>query len=80
MSACGSYTPGDRPPAPRRTFRRLWEMRFAAEWRRAFLMFSASACALCMLQVPCILGLHISPIWHVEHARDTILYYLHLCA
>ena len=56
LSACGSYEPGDRPPAPRRTFRRLWEMRFAAEWRRAFLMFSASALALSVLHVLRILG------------------------
>jgi hypothetical protein len=43
VACCGRFEPGDRPPAPRRTFRRLWEARFAAEWRRAFLMFSASA-------------------------------------
>lgn len=34
-------------------------MRFAAEWRRAFLMFSASALALCMLQMFAHIELYI---------------------
>ena len=51
-------------------------MRFAAEWRRAFLMFSASARALCMLQVlHGILGLqarHGCPL-HTDDQRNGAL-------
>ncbi|KAK9828657.1 hypothetical protein WJX72_001365 [[Myrmecia] bisecta] len=35
------YKPGDRPPAPRRTFRKHWETRCQDEWRRALYMFVA---------------------------------------
>lgn len=34
------YMPGSRPPYPRRTFQRMWERRFEANWRIAFRMFS----------------------------------------
>lgn len=34
------YTPGSRPPYPRRTFQRMWERRFEGNWRIAFRMFS----------------------------------------
>lgn len=34
------YKLGDRPPAPRRTFRTHWELRCEQQWYRAFYMFS----------------------------------------
>ncbi|KAK9829265.1 hypothetical protein WJX72_004859 [[Myrmecia] bisecta] len=33
------YKPGDRPPAPRRTFRKYWDARCRAEWQWAFFFF-----------------------------------------
>lgn len=38
------YRKGDRPPAPRRSFRNLWDARCAGIWRRAFYMFSLGEC------------------------------------
>ena len=36
----GRFKLGDRPPAPRRTFRTHWELRCELQWYRSFYMFS----------------------------------------
>ena len=52
MARCRSfsvhYKPGDRPPAPKRTFQKHWESRCEDSWQRAFGMFTAG--------VPCFLA------------------------
>lgn len=53
MEACrafaADYRPGDRPPAPRRTFAVHWARRCERHWRRAFRLFTAGACSAAAL-------------------------------
>ena len=35
------YRRGDRPPAPPRSFRRLWDLRCASAWRVTLVLFAA---------------------------------------
>ena len=68
LRAC-SFQLGDRPPAPRKTFRMHWELRCEHLWYRSFYLFSfgegllSSAgfgqCDLGHLQV--VSGRHVSP-------------------
>lgn len=36
------YKVGDRPPCPRRSFANHWAQRFEPDWKRAFLLYTAS--------------------------------------
>ena len=40
---CCRYRRGDRPPAPPRSFRRLWDLRCASAWRVTLVLFAAGA-------------------------------------
>ena len=47
---CCRYRRGDRPPAPPRSFRRLWDLRCASAWRVTLVLFAAGAGPMLPLQ------------------------------